>query len=585
MVFTGAQITAFFEAADQMGLAHRTRVFLQSEGITDVIDLEEFITRDSWHQVLENCKRPPRIPDPAGGGGMVEDQAYRIGAKSLRRLKVAAKCVAYYVATGRELTAANMRWNTRLSFFEASWKALEDLKDGDSDNKLPILTRNFPIDRWIESYSNYADQRIGARTCPLSYVLREEAVVPADVPALATGQPYSTMHGSIKNEMIARYSHVHALFSVDNGAVFDDLEEATRGTKYQNTVSTFKRAKNGRGAYMALKTQYTGSAVWDRKKSDAMEFLQSRKFTGTSSITLEAFLGQHRSTFVTLERCAENITCQLPDERTRVQFLLDNILAEDFNVKAALSSIRLDDTPGGMRNNFERAVAFLMPTDPVEKKKAKNKRSIAEVSAVESEERPPRKNLGGHKQGRGKSGVEFRYHTPEEYNALNKEQRQELHAHRKKNPSAARSFKKKDDKKKRYKASVSAIAKEAWKEMEEEKAKAQEAKDADRKELHEALVAALKVQRGDGGMNSLKARVASIESEPSKKSNGGTNISSVTLPKGKGGKGVHLAQAPQVENPFCEDAANASAEVAATRLLDVVERMRSGATGKKNGPQ
>ena len=88
-------------------------------------------------------------------------------------------------------------------------------------------------------------------------------------------------------------------------------------------------------------------------------------------------------------------------------------------------------------------------------------------------------------------------------------------------------------------------------------------------------------------MNSLKARLASIESEPSMKSNRGINISSVTLPKGKGGKGAHFtqAQAPKVENPFCEEEANASAEVAATRLLDVVERMRSGATGKKNGSQ
>ena len=47
MVFTGAQSTSFFDDADQMGLANRTRVFLWSEGITDVDDLEEFVTKDS----------------------------------------------------------------------------------------------------------------------------------------------------------------------------------------------------------------------------------------------------------------------------------------------------------------------------------------------------------------------------------------------------------------------------------------------------------------------------------------------------------------------------------------------------------
>ena len=189
MVLTGAQTTSFFEDNDQMGLAHRTRVFLQSEGITDVDDLEEFVTKDSWNQVLENCKRPPRIPDPAGGGGLVEDQAYRIGAKSLRRLRVAAKCVAYWSNTGRDLTAANMMWSPRLATFEIAWQALEEAQDKDSTNKLPILHRNFPIEKWIESYANYADQRIGVRMCPLSYVLRDTAAVPAAAPALENRAP------------------------------------------------------------------------------------------------------------------------------------------------------------------------------------------------------------------------------------------------------------------------------------------------------------------------------------------------------------------------------------------------------------
>ena len=137
-----------------------------------------------------------------------------------------------------------------------------------------------------------------------------------------------------------------------------------------------------------------------------MEFLQGRKFTGTTNLTLEAFLGMHRSSFVTLQRCEEHVNCQLPDERSRVQYLLDNIQVEDSNVKAALSSIRMDDTANGMRNNFEAAVAFLLPTDPVEKKKSRgNKRPVVEVAAIDTGE----KALGSHKLARGKTGVEFRY--------------------------------------------------------------------------------------------------------------------------------------------------------------------------------
>ena len=104
-----------------------------------------------------------------------------------------------------------MNRSPRLATFEVAWKAIEEQQDKDGSNKLPILHRNFAIEKWIESYSNYADQRIGARMCPLSYVLRDDAVVPAPAPALEVRMPYSTLHGSIKAEMVVRFSHTRPL--------------------------------------------------------------------------------------------------------------------------------------------------------------------------------------------------------------------------------------------------------------------------------------------------------------------------------------------------------------------------------------
>ena len=48
MVFGVAQVTAFFEDNDQMGLSHRTRMHIQSEGIVrpkDLIDLNFCLER------------------------------------------------------------------------------------------------------------------------------------------------------------------------------------------------------------------------------------------------------------------------------------------------------------------------------------------------------------------------------------------------------------------------------------------------------------------------------------------------------------------------------------------------------------
>ena len=558
MVLTGAQATAFFENNDQMGLSNRTRVFLQSEGITDVEDLEEFLTKDSWSQVLENCKRPPRIPNPAVQGGFMEDQAYRVGAKSLRRLKVAAKAVSYYVNTGRALTAAMMTWTPRLSVFEIAWKAIEEQQEKKESNKLPILHRNFAIEKWIESYRNYADQRIGARMCPLSYVLRDDANVPAAAPALAPGVPYSAIHGSIKDEMVARYSHTHALFSTDNASVYDDIEEAARGSKYSATITPYRRTKNGREAFLALKEQHTGPAMWDKKKTTTMEFLQSRKFLGTGTITLESFLGQHRSAYVTLQRCADNVNCQLPDERSRVQYLLDNIQADDSNVKAALSSIRMDDTPTGMRNNFEAAVAFLLPTDPVVKK-GKGKRTNAEISAAAGDA----KQMGTLKAGRGSTGVEFRYYEPKEFRKLTQEQKDELMEYRKKKgqgtPGKGAGSPKGKAKKAKFRAAISSVVKKELKEMLSGEDK------PDPKEESESL--------GELGKSVGEALVASLMSRTDKESVSAaiSALAPATKPKPK----------PTVPKPksfasIDSTVAVKEAEVAASKLIKLMRSMDAG---------
>ncbi len=47
MVLTAAQLTAFFEDPAQMGLSNRTRVYLQSEGITDPDNLIDFVGKDN----------------------------------------------------------------------------------------------------------------------------------------------------------------------------------------------------------------------------------------------------------------------------------------------------------------------------------------------------------------------------------------------------------------------------------------------------------------------------------------------------------------------------------------------------------
>ena len=80
MVFGVAQGTAFSEDNDQIGLYHSTRLHLQSEGIVRPDNLIDFTESDSWKQIIENCKRPARIPDPKNIEQTISQEAFQFPA-------------------------------------------------------------------------------------------------------------------------------------------------------------------------------------------------------------------------------------------------------------------------------------------------------------------------------------------------------------------------------------------------------------------------------------------------------------------------------------------------------------------------
>ena len=71
-----------------------------------------------------------------------------------------------------------------------------------------------------------------------------------------------------------------------------------------------------------------------------------------------------------MQASAEHVQYQLPNEHSRVGFLLEAIQCSDPGLQAAMASIKTDNGPEGMRNNFETTAAHLLPYDPVAKKRS-----------------------------------------------------------------------------------------------------------------------------------------------------------------------------------------------------------------------
>ena len=277
MVLTNAQLTAFFESADQMAIPRETVARLAQEGITSADDLSEF-DKSSICQIADNLRRPGgRIPDPNNDGATIPTPPFVFGAKSQQRLNVACNLVRFYNMIGRTLTASNLTWSTTMVNFKDLWKAVVDRKASD-DPDCPKITKTLPVMRWVESFTDHLHRCIGVRFVPLAYVVREEVTVPGICPPLKLSQPYSEEYGSVEEDMIARASHSNGLYADDNAEVYYKLEEATRSTTYAASIAPFQKKKDGRSAFLAIVAQFAGNDKWDGELKKQDIILHTRKW-------------------------------------------------------------------------------------------------------------------------------------------------------------------------------------------------------------------------------------------------------------------------------------------------------------------
>jgi hypothetical protein len=329
--------------------------------------------------------------------------------------------VRFYKTINRELTAVNLQFDPVIENFTEQWKALLQRKKDDPP-EVPKISKALPIMKWTEAFDDFLNRAIGTRTIPLSYVTRETVTPTNILPPQAQDRPHSIENGSVEGDMIAFASHDHPSYRDDNAQIYYYLEEATRGTPYAATLKPFQRRKDGRTALLSIRSQYAGRDKWDAEIKRQDDLIHTRKWKGQNNFSLEKFIAQHRNAFVSMQQCAEHVSFQLPNELTRVGYLLDAIETSDAGLQAAMAQITTDDGPNGKRNNFEAAASYLLPYDPVAKKRAGKRDQEAIIGDTNA-------TVGatfGDKPGIGKSGVHLWFYKPDEYKQLTGEQKLEL---------------------------------------------------------------------------------------------------------------------------------------------------------------
>ena len=111
---------------------------------------------------------------------------------------------------------------------------------------------------------------------------------------------------------------------------------------------------------------------------------------------LESYCSQHRAKFLQLQEASNHVQFQVPNEHTRVGYLIDNIKCSNAALQAAIA--KACTNTGGARDNFEQAVAELLSVDPYIPNKTNTKSvTFANVSS-----------FGGQPGQGGKTGVDLR---------------------------------------------------------------------------------------------------------------------------------------------------------------------------------
>ena len=140
-----------------------------------------------------------------------------------------------------------------------------------------------------------------------------------------------------------------------------------------------------------------------------------------------------------MQASAEHVQYQLPNEHSRVGYLLEAIQCSDPRLQAAMASIKTDNGPEDIRNNFEATAAHLLSYDPVAKKRSSGcKGSSTQISSFMEVSDATTK-----KPSIGKTGVHLCYHKNSEYRTLNQEQKDEWREWRANNPNTPTSGAKK----------------------------------------------------------------------------------------------------------------------------------------------
>ena len=404
----------------------------------DVKDIAEIVRRPGGR--IANPAHNPANP-VAGVPAEINNPGVRLGFGHIKHLRQLVYLAKFYHKVQRNFNAPA----ASIPRLTSLWRFKEAIDEEDIDIDVPSkMTTVDNARQVVENIDDYLSSKRGVEDAPLAYIVREIVALPD--PANDPG--FDAM--SYDDQLIRRSRHSGNAYHVDNHAVWSLLYRVFHDSPGWNWISAHSRTRDGRAAYLSMKTHYLGESYQDRLRSNAEAVIERSFYDGTSrNFTLEKLFERLNSAFVDLAAAGE------PVEETRKIRILLRSIENAGHLRAARANLVGDPT---LRDTFERAINYLsqFASDTTNLRLATG-RQPRQAAAIESGGRNAGRgrgrgrggrgrggrggrdggNNGGRGRGRGRGGgrgrgmeVTDRYYTDEEWGQLTAEQRDDVRRRR-----------------------------------------------------------------------------------------------------------------------------------------------------------
>jgi hypothetical protein len=185
----------------------------------------------------------------------------------------------------------------------------------------------------------YLSQLKGSGHVALNYVIRK-------IPIPAPGTIFQTD----AEQAVAIAPLIGDQYNRDNAKVYGILKQLCLEGPGRSYILDFDRAKNGRGAWLAMFNHFEGDSYHNRAKLEAYATLDTIHYDGgKKGFTFEKFVEKHNECYLELARHNEPVY-----EEKKVRDFLQRINAPE--LQAAKQQVRANES---MMTNFQLAANFI----------------------------------------------------------------------------------------------------------------------------------------------------------------------------------------------------------------------------------